>query len=70
LTRVTLLLELRGDKCRDLKNESITLKFEKQNCNLFHLSKNVARASPIDEKKNIFRPTEVIDFWARIRFRL
>jgi len=29
-------VELRGDKFRDLKNESTTLKFEKQTCNLFH----------------------------------
>jgi len=32
-------LELRGDKFRDLKNESTTSKFEKQNCNFFHTSK-------------------------------
>ena len=34
-------LELRGDKFRDLKNESTALKFEKQNCNLFYPSKVV-----------------------------
>jgi len=32
-------LELRGDKFRDLKNESTTLKFKQQNCNSFHPSK-------------------------------
>jgi len=40
-------LESRGDKCRDLKNESTTLKFEKQNCNLFHPSK---RAHSVQNK--------------------
>jgi len=54
-------LELRGDNFRDLKNESTTLKFEKQNCNLLHLSKLAhslqnnfqffARGSPVDAKK-------------------
>jgi len=32
-------LELRGNKFRHLKKESTTLKFEKQNSNLFHPSK-------------------------------
>jgi len=40
-------LESRSDKFRDLKNESTTLKFEKQNCNLFHPSK---RAHSVQNK--------------------
>jgi len=54
-------LELRGDKFRDLKNESTTMIFEKQNCNLFHPPnlltqsktsfKNFARGFPVDAKK-------------------
>jgi len=31
--RILRYLELRGDKIRDIKNESTVLKFEKQNCN-------------------------------------
>jgi len=40
-------IKLGGDKFRDLKNESATLKFEKQNCNLFHPSK---RAHSVQNK--------------------
>ena len=63
-------LELRGDKFRDLKNES-TMKIEKQNCNLFHPSKLAhsvknkfkifARGSHGDAKKNIFKPIGVTE---------
>ena len=74
IRQILLYLGLRGDKFRDLKNESTTLNFKKQNCNSFfihpnllHLSKtsfeDFARDSAVDAKKKIFRPIRVIDFF-------
>ena len=52
------------------------MKFEKQNCNLFHPSKlahsaqdnfkNFARGTPVDTKKKMFRPIGVINFWHKL----
>jgi len=37
--------ELRGDKFKDLKNESTTLNFKKQNCNYFFIHPNLLTLS-------------------------